>query len=213
MILTDGCCFINQAALLEITRRFGYSSRPTAVQGRIAGAKGLWILHPSDHDSEPKIWIRDSQRKIVLPPLDQAHRVHRIFDILSISKASSSVHLSTQSILNLSYNGVPAHVILELQKTGLLDEIRPLMDWKHPRAMVSLTDSVYRMGNIANTRLQRLAIGASRILGLSSREWLTDDIGAERPSDIEGNRESSSIGRNIYSGGNLSCPGFSCHRS
>jgi hypothetical protein len=45
-IMTDGCGYISGAALTTIMRVMKYSSRPTAVQGRIAGAKGMWVLHP-----------------------------------------------------------------------------------------------------------------------------------------------------------------------
>jgi RNA-dependent RNA polymerase len=44
--MTDGCGYISGAALTTIMRVMKYSSRPTAVQGRIAGAKGMWVLHP-----------------------------------------------------------------------------------------------------------------------------------------------------------------------
>ena len=65
-IYTDGCGLINGAALSAIARQMGYEERPTAVQGRIGGAKGLWVLHPrqQSHTGVPKIWIRPSQRNI-----------------------------------------------------------------------------------------------------------------------------------------------------
>ena len=68
--MTDGCGSINRAALTDIGRRFSLPhGMPTAVQGRVAGAKGMFLLHPYDKHPEPRVWIRDSQNKIKLPKL------------------------------------------------------------------------------------------------------------------------------------------------
>ncbi|TFK17046.1 hypothetical protein FA15DRAFT_578600, partial [Coprinopsis marcescibilis] len=51
-----------------ITKQMAYEYLPTAVQGRIDGAKGLWVRHPTDEDLDtPRIWIRASQNKIKNP--------------------------------------------------------------------------------------------------------------------------------------------------
>ncbi|TFY58923.1 hypothetical protein EVG20_g7977, partial [Dentipellis fragilis] len=83
-VMTDGCGFMNGAALIHIAQHLQLPTRPTAVQGRIAGAKGVWLLHPTDRLSTepPRIWIRDSQNKIKLPALDALDRAHLIFDLV-----------------------------------------------------------------------------------------------------------------------------------
>ncbi|KAJ7045206.1 RNA dependent RNA polymerase-domain-containing protein [Mycena alexandri] len=168
-IMTDGCGWINHAGLLSITKRTGYDRLPTAVQGRIGGAKGLWILHPDDTSEEPKIWIRDSQLKI---KLQGDHRVHRIFDLLRASHPSQTDArqlLSEQSILCLSSNGIPGTVLVSLLVNGLEETVQPLLNWA-PRAMSSLWRAINAAGNVSGSRLQRIAGSKSRVLGLRDRE-------------------------------------------
>ncbi|KAJ7144770.1 RNA dependent RNA polymerase-domain-containing protein [Mycena crocata] len=161
-IMTDGCGFINRSALLAITHKLNYSSRPTAVQGRIGGAKGLWVLHPKDTDLQPKIWIRDSQRKI---HLQGDYDIHRIFDLLKASHPSQTEgrqELSEQSILCLSFNGIP-------DEMGWKRTVKPLLNWA-PDAMVSLWRAVNAGGNVSGSRIQRIAGSKSRVLGFQDRE-------------------------------------------
>lgn len=191
--MTDGCGFINLAAMKIIKKKFNYDALPTGVQGRIAGAKGMWIRHPNDDSPDPKIWIRDSQNKIKLPELG---KVHRIFDLLSVSKPSSSIALSQQSILNLSFNGIPDDVLVKLLEQGIVDEVMPLLDWKRPNAMTALWDAINKSGGVSGSRTQRIAAGASRALGLQRQDWGHDDVVADQ--DISG---TTYTGRNEYSKG------------
>ncbi|KAJ7238761.1 RNA dependent RNA polymerase-domain-containing protein [Mycena haematopus] len=181
-IMTDGCGWMNHSALLLITRRVGYASLPTAVQGRIGGAKGLWTLHPDDADEKPKIWIRDSQLKI---KLSGDLRVHRIFDLLRPSRPSqteSRERLSEQSILCLSHNGIPDDVLVSLLVKGLEATVNPLLIWA-PGAMVSLWRAIDRTGNVSGTRVQRIAASKSRVLGFRDRE----------PDEVEGQVEAAGM--------------------
>jgi hypothetical protein len=195
--MTDGCGFINVAALTIITRTMGYESAPTALQGRIDGSKGLWVRHPTDESDEPKIWIRDSQNKIKNPRLDRAHR---IFELVGPSKASTSVALSTQSILNLHFNGVPSETIIELFREGLKDEVTPLLQWDSPAL---LYHSVAAAGGVAGARLARIADGHGRALGVQRAQWRPDEV-EENPDDGEKELDSATYtGRNPYSGSEL----------
>ncbi|KAJ6617410.1 RNA dependent RNA polymerase-domain-containing protein [Mycena sp. CBHHK59/15] len=207
-IMTDGCGWINRSALLLITKRVGYESLPTAIQGRIGGAKGMWVLHPDDVDENPKIWIRDSQLKI---KLRGDLRVHRILDLLRASRPSQTEarrQLSIQSILCLSSNGIPDDVFISLVVNGLEQTVKPLLDWS-PGAMVSLWNAVNKAGNVTATRMQRIAGSRSRVLGFVDREW--DKPDDEAKEDVEGTAidteimaTSSRWGRNDFSGVPLS---------
>ncbi|TFK42152.1 RNA dependent RNA polymerase-domain-containing protein [Crucibulum laeve] len=203
-IMTDGAGFINRAALTSITRHMGLQYLPAALQGRIAGAKGMFMLHPSDDEAEPCIWIRDSQNKINLPHLRD--KSHRIFDLLSISRSSSTVSLSQQSILNLSFNGVPDEVLISLMEQGLVDDIAPLLDWDRSNAMVFLWDALNKSGNVSGSRAQRFASGVSRVLGLQRREWGHQDVRMEKASAeyVDEPPVATNTGRNEHSGAPLS---------
>jgi RNA-dependent RNA polymerase len=58
--MTDGCGFLNCAALKAIQQEMGWETFPVHVQARIAGAKGLFLLHPEHLNSneQPQIWMR-----------------------------------------------------------------------------------------------------------------------------------------------------------
>lgn len=58
-IMTDGCGFLNYAALKAIQINMAWETFPTCVQARIAGSKGIFLLHPSqrDQNEEPQVWM------------------------------------------------------------------------------------------------------------------------------------------------------------
>ncbi|KAF5352350.1 hypothetical protein D9756_006189 [Leucocoprinus leucothites] len=196
--MTDGCGLINQAALVMVNSQLNRQSLPVALQGRIAGAKGLWLLHPTDESPEPKIWVRASQNKIKHPHL---HRSHRIFELVAPSHPSNSVSISRQSIVNLSFNGVPDEVLLACVEKGLTDEIEPLLKWNHPQVSLHLWNAINKNGSVARSRLSRATAGISRALGLTRRVW-TEDDDEEEVIDFDEDK-SADTGRNEYSGAPL----------
>jgi len=189
--MTDGCGLINQAALVAINAQLNKPSLPVAVQGRIAGAKGVWLLHPTDDSSEPKIWIRNSQSKIRYLHL---YRSHRIFELVAPSHPSNPVSISRQSIVNLSFNGVPDGILLSCVEKSLTEEIEPLLRWEHPQARLHLWNAINKNGNVSRSRLSRATVGVSRALGLTRRVWKEDE-------HEEGTSKSAESQRDGYSGG------------
>ena len=170
-ILTDGCGFINGAALTLIARRLNLPSRPIAVQGRVAGSKGLWILHPDDrsHQEPPRIWIRDSQCKVKLPSLEKGS-AHVIFDVITQSNhIKVPARLNYQVIMNLAENGVDSHVFENLVHDGLSEMFTEYTRWDGPGAMPLLWHAVNNLGSVTRTRLQITAQGLERAIGLSTR--------------------------------------------
>jgi RNA-dependent RNA polymerase len=200
--MTDGCGYVNGAALMRISRIRNLPHRPTAVQGRIAGAKGLWILHPSDRDPKeaPKIWIRKSQRKIDLGPFSNLSRSHRVFDLVAPSRTHTPDRLSMQCILCLSHNGVPDDVFVSFMRDGLQEEVQRLTDWTRPNAMVFLLHAINNAGNVSGVRMQRQALGAARALGLTGRNYGRKDDVAKDGEDSNPFDDSTSSGRSSYSG-------------
>ncbi|KAG2154648.1 RNA dependent RNA polymerase-domain-containing protein [Suillus clintonianus] len=169
-ILTDGCGFINGAALTAIMRVIQYPSRPTAVQGRIAGAKGMWVLHPDPEyqaaDGPPKIWIRNSQNKINCGPLHKVDAAHRIFDLVAPARVTGQSRLSRDTLVNLAHNGVPTGILKELMADGLHNEVRQLTEWNGPDSMLIVWRAVERAGRVVICRLRRRIAGQARALGL-----------------------------------------------
>ncbi|KAG2045047.1 RNA dependent RNA polymerase-domain-containing protein [Suillus americanus] len=189
-IMTDGCGFISGAALTAIMRAIQYPSRPTAVQGRIAGAKGMWVLHPDPEyqvaDGPPKIWIRNSQNKINCGPLHKVDAAHRIFDLVAPSRVTGPSRLSRDTLVNLAHNDAPTGILKELMVDGLHNEVRQLTEWNGPDSMLVVWRAVERAGRVVICRLRRRIAGQARAFGLGQlrpNEELGDEIDDDDDDD------------------------------
>lgn len=131
-VMNDGCALMSYPLARRISELLGLSKKreyhvPSVFQGRIGGAKGLWMV-----DSENKYpnlsprgyWIEvtDSQLKIKPHPKDRkdADPEQRQFEVLKYPKACKPTRLNHQLLAILYDRGVPRQV---LQET-LLDDIR-----------------------------------------------------------------------------------------
>ncbi|KAF9535602.1 RNA dependent RNA polymerase-domain-containing protein [Crepidotus variabilis] len=196
-LMTDGCGFINHAGLVKIVKALKYSSLPAGVQGRIDGSKGFFILHPTDKSDAPKIWIRDSQHKIQNRGFDRAHR---IFDLLCASQSMPPTALTSQMIINLFSNGIPAEMLADLMEKGLENEVAQLLEWDKPHAMVFLYDAVSKCGGVSGSRAQRVVYSLNRVLGFTGRDWRDDDGATDEDGDsLKEDDDEASTMRNKYS--------------
>jgi RNA-dependent RNA polymerase len=197
--MTDGCGLINGSALSLIWQRLCLDCRPSAVQGRIAGSKGVWILHPTDREQSepPRIWIRDSQRKIKFHSLDD--RANRVFNYVAPARLTP-YRMSKQSIINLSHNNVDDEVFKTLLRDALSVEVKKVTDWASPYAMHTLWRVLHQSG-VGQSRFRRQAQGVARALGLAGRE-LPGPIAMW--SDVQHKPQEVCTGRNPYSGAPLS---------
>lgn len=177
-IFTDGCGWINRAALVAIAQHIGLTEVPTAVQGRVFGAKGVWILHPHNHlEKEPKIWIRPSQLKIKLyksddldvSELQDLHPAHFIFDLVAPSIVTLKTRLNRLTVVNLAHNGVPRDVFVNLMQENLENELKPLTRWDCQYAMPLLSFYADKSSGASSSRLQQFISGAQRALGHSRK--------------------------------------------
>ncbi|KAL5519334.1 hypothetical protein ACEPAH_1017 [Sanghuangporus vaninii] len=177
-IMTDGCGWINLSALKQIAAVTN-STVPVVVQGRIAGAKGLWVLHPSPkHRSDtepPKIWIRRSQLKIKLPRKEDWERALRIFDLVRLPRLTVPSGLNMQTIMNMSHNGVQDKVFVNLMDEGLKKEIEPLTKWDGDNACLLLARAVEEAGGVMSSRRSRAAGGEARLYNFVRDEADDDD--------------------------------------
>jgi RNA-dependent RNA polymerase len=170
------------------------------VQGRVAGSKGLWILHGEDRSptEPPRIWIRDSQRKIKLPSLEVGS-AHVIFDLVSQStRITVPAHLNSQFVTNLAENGVDSEVFQELMRAGLTDIFTSLTQWDGAGAMPLLWNTVNNMGSVSRTRLQRIAQGLSRAIGLANRFEMDREGDGGDPEEEDPSLDSSDSDKSLY---------------
>lgn len=168
---------MNRTALELVAQRAGLSEFSCAVQGRLGGSKGVWLLHP-DHqlpdDSPPKAWIRGSQKKITHKPpsefRDGRSRAYFIFDFVAPTRLGFPSRLNRQVITNLSSNGVPTPVFSEMLEAAVQKDFEDLTTWEGEEAMEFLLSNVMRLGSVTGIRSVRKAGTMARLQGLRGRE-------------------------------------------
>lgn len=188
-LIADGCGFMNRKALDLVAQHSGQSEFCCAVQGRFGGSKGVWLLHP-DHqlpdDNLPRIWVRDSQKKISHDTSarddDGRSRAYFIFDFVAPSRLVFPSRLNKQTVMNLSSNGVPTSVFTELLEAAVRRDFEDLTIWEGDEAMEFLMSNVMRIGGVAGARAAKKAGTMARIQGLRGRE--IGDIQLSQASDI-----------------------------
>lgn len=165
-VMNDGCARISVALAKKVWFSMNMPGHlPSAFQGRIGGAKGVWIVSgPSSsqetEDLDEWIEITTSQQKFKPHPEDlddttfDAHRM--AFEVLKTSAFPSKAGLHTAFLPILVDRGVPRENIIDMVQDSLLFE---------ENLILSLLDQPIRL-----------------------RRWLRDEI-----SRSEGTSRSSSV--------------------
>ncbi|KAI9255492.1 RNA dependent RNA polymerase-domain-containing protein [Sporodiniella umbellata] len=151
--MTDGCGIISCAAMKDIMGCQTTDQLPCAVQGRIGGAKGIWIISPDlDFNSGKRIQIRASQLKFKtgLPQANMGIDPHHYtFDLVKNSLCIYPSNLNTQFIQVLASGGVPTQVFDAL----LIDYIRRMATvLTKNRSVKVLRNWVAKTGNVMGRR-------------------------------------------------------------
>ena len=116
-VMNDGCAMISRAAALLVAEKLGLQGQavPSAFQGRLGGAKGLWFVDPSDDGINGKVWIEvtDSQLKFDWHDQDYWYpEVERlVFEVSKISMPPRAARLNYQLLPILSNRGVSDETI------------------------------------------------------------------------------------------------------
>ncbi|KAH6644503.1 RNA dependent RNA polymerase-domain-containing protein [Boeremia exigua] len=144
-VMNDGCSVMSVGAALEIWKLYKKVSGvtgplPSAFQGRIGGAKGLWMISDESFTKDPEhlaIWIRisASQRKFK-PHLEDLSdttfdRLRLTFEVSNYSTGPAHADLHISFIPILADRDVPRDVIadymkerLDAAKSELLERVR-----------------------------------------------------------------------------------------
>lgn len=179
--MTDGCGFFNDFAARQLPQKFWNNGEPpSAIQGRICGAKGMFLRHPTNKEAVPRVWIRLSQNKIYVTVPDPSQLV---MDLIRKPILTTPASISAEPIINLSHNRVPTATFVDLARTELDEVVRQLTDWSGDKAMLRLYRAVCESQGVTATRLQRDAAGAARSLGLASYTTESSSVEEEPASD------------------------------
>jgi RNA dependent RNA polymerase len=136
-VMNDGCARISRPAARAIAEILCITgATPSAFQGRIAGAKGLWMVDPSENpphtvgDRGYWIEITDQQLKFEGHQIDlhQPDDDRVTFEINSWSIPLKSASLNFQLIPILECQGVSRDVIEKRLEADLKSRISDLME-------------------------------------------------------------------------------------
>lgn len=138
-VMNDGCARMSRAVSVEIARQLGLFNQgplPCAYQGRLCGAKGVWIVDTLDEmlpEAEcPDFWIEvtNSQEKFVAHDEDTTRpdRLRVMFEVHGWSKPLVSNQLNFQFIPILINRGVPYQVFANLLRKDLNAQLEELSE-------------------------------------------------------------------------------------
>ena len=114
-IMNDGCALMSRSLAISIADRLGIATTPSCFQGRIAGAKGVWMVARDDNEfkaGDRDYWIqisRDSQLKIGPHPCERKIRLDEeqlTFEVVSWSRPLHPANLNMQLLMILQHGGV-----------------------------------------------------------------------------------------------------------
>ena len=137
--------------------------------------QGLLIEDIKNADEFPYVELTPSQKKITYPSGVTPDPAHCIIDVLRSSHAKTPCRLSVETIINLSENGVPKRVFLDLLRQGMKELVEPLLEWEGPDAMRNLWCNMRKLGGVMSARRAREEAGRARVKGYSEYETEEDE--------------------------------------
>jgi hypothetical protein len=132
--MNDGCSVCSPAVMRSIRDAMDLPETPSAVQGRIGGAKGMWFADPSTDPRSEEIWIEVNQSQLKYPyhredsweETDDWTRL-TLF-VIGYSKPPSPAVLNMQLVPILAHRGVPFESFKHVLETHLDTDLEELMD-------------------------------------------------------------------------------------
>ena len=159
-VMNDGCSIASPAVFRRVQQMLGLKEAPTAIQGRLGGAKGLWIVDPTylqgvaEGTADPDaLWIRvnDSQAKYQEHQGPDPDIAWTTLDLHSFSGPPKPATVNLQLLAVLDNRGVPFEPLCELVDEHLNELIQELYDAIEDP--VHLRNWVFREGNVLPERV------------------------------------------------------------
>ncbi|OBZ77695.1 RNA-dependent RNA polymerase 2 [Grifola frondosa] len=174
MQMSDGCGFANQLVMRSLQVKHRWPERYTAVQVRLGGMKGI-IMEISDRP--------DDDPKVPLSGFVQSDPGNLIIDVVRPARLTSPARLSVETIINMSENGVPSSVFVNLMRSGMHKLVDMFVNWDQPGGLYLLWDSLRRDFGVIPSRLAREAAGAARARGYIREDRKDDSEQDDRSSE------------------------------
>ncbi|GBC02694.1 hypothetical protein RclHR1_04760009 [Rhizophagus clarus] len=151
---TDGCAAISPAAMKEVGEILGCHETPSAIQGRIGGAKGVWYIDPHKDFSGNK-WIEIRESQIKYKHNFDSNFIHlRTLEVLHVACSPTSPGtLNSQFIRVLYDNGVSVGVFCTKIKNYIEKVKYEVVGCEDPRSLITW---VTKNTNVMRKRLECL---------------------------------------------------------
>ncbi|KAL4902404.1 hypothetical protein BDW74DRAFT_180905 [Aspergillus multicolor] len=179
-VMNDGCALMSRKLANLICDVLGIAGNtPSAFQGRIAGAKGLWMVdaHQSQIATDDDIWIQisDSQLKIHPHPREWKGPIDDeklTFEVVKWSKPPHPVDLNIQLLAILDHGGHVKDYVADLARKGIqavAGDFEEVLKSNSPVLCRSLAQKIRPTsdavaGNMMQQSMRRL------------EQWVTDDV-------------------------------------
>ncbi|KAF3396489.1 RNA-dependent RNA polymerase 2 [Penicillium rolfsii] len=169
--MNDGCAMMSRGLANAICDKLGITgATPSAFQGRIAGAKGLWMV--DRHESSLRsfgegagndVWIQisDTQLKIHPHPQDWSEPFdpeQLTFEVVKWSKPLNPVDLNIQLLTILAHGGKCRDDVADLTRKSIRDPFEKLVDVLRLNSNVACRALLQELGslggNVANKARQ-----------------------------------------------------------
>lgn len=175
-VMNDGCSIMSVGAAREIwnhlKKKTGVNGPlPSAFQGRIGGAKGMWMVSAESFTKDPEdlaIWIRISDSQLKFEPhevdlSDDTFDPHRTtFEVANYSSSPAHSELHISFIPIMADRGVPREVMAEYMVERLDADRKELLE--RLRDPVKMYDYIHRnsaSSSDGNDMLWQAALPAS----------------------------------------------------
>ena len=103
------------------------------------------------------MWLRPSQVKIKYPALRASDPTFLTIDVCPLKNMKTPGRLTSETLINLTENGVPQDVFVKLLQEGLDEHVAGLINWEGEEAMLNLRCSVSHRARIIAVRKAREA--------------------------------------------------------
>lgn len=174
--MNDGCARMSRKLAKEISNRLGLEHTPSVFQGRISGAKGLWMVENDtglyqDASKQRGFWIEvtsSSQLKVLPHPKDRSNvdPEHRTFEVLAWSKVLKVAGMTKQLIAILHHGGVKKELLetrLRANTHGYYAELlkakkdaRLLRVWTRQHENCDREKGITMLGSFPNDRAEQI---------------------------------------------------------
>jgi hypothetical protein len=175
----------------QIRKILDLDETPTAVQARLGGAKGVWMLDPRVPWDSEEIFIEVTESQLKYKGYDEDNDWARLsLDVLYISHEPSPTNVNNQLIPILEDRGVPFEALEQLLEEHLEEDLEEL--FKIIDKPIELRKWIYDRNSVAGGRMASNSIPALGCMPSTKPEiaiMLLEVCSSEAPSHCQANAD------------------------